>query len=154
MGRVQRATVEQRAPPKSAAPLPKCSHPTACPPHVMSHHPPSSPLHPSIPPTVMSPPPSILQWFLLALPAAVLLGYLITAFPLATTSTAVYPSLATLPPESPSWQIYPETYYDGGAYVHFPQGTVSRAVLVERSSLTPRAGPILAHWAGEGRAGE
>ena len=83
----------------------------------------------------MAPPPSILQWFLLALPAAVLLGYFLTAFPLAATSAAVNPSLATLPKESPSWQIYPETYYDGGAYVHFPQGTVSRAICLGRSSL-------------------
>ncbi|KZT70247.1 alpha/beta-hydrolase [Daedalea quercina L-15889] len=70
------------------------------------------------------PPSSALQWFLLVLPAAVLLGYFLTAFPLATTTPAVYPSLATLPKESPSWQIYPETFYDGGAYVQFPQGSV------------------------------
>lgn len=91
------------------------------------------------PPPVMSPPPSnTLQWFLLALPAAVLLAYFITAFPLATTSTAVYPSLATLPPDSPSWQIYPESFYDGGAYVHFPQGTVSQSPLpLPPSPLTP-----------------
>ncbi|KAH9833872.1 alpha/beta-hydrolase [Rhodofomes roseus] len=70
------------------------------------------------------PPSSALQWFLLVLPAAVLLAYLLTAFPLATTTPAVQPSLATLPKDSPSWQIYPETFYDGGAYVHFPQGSV------------------------------
>ena len=65
----------------------------------------------------MAPPPSLLQWFLLALPAAVLLAYFLTAFPLATTAPPVFPSLAALPRDSPSWNIYPESYYDGGAYV-------------------------------------
>ena len=147
MGRVQRATEARHVCPHLLSLL-------HSPPDVMSNDPPSSPLRPTHHPP-MGPPPSILQWFLLALPAAVLLAYFLTAFPLATTDPAVYPSLATLPPDSPSWQIYPETYYDGGAYVHFPQGTVRR----ERSwlgdrCLSFRAGPILAHWPGEGRAGE
>ncbi|KAF9812764.1 hypothetical protein IEO21_06014 [Rhodonia placenta] len=69
-------------------------------------------------------PSSSLQWFLLALPAAVFFAYVLTAFPHASTTLTVHPSLATLPNDSASWSVYPETFYDGGQYVRFPQGTV------------------------------
>ncbi|CCM07091.1 uncharacterized protein FIBRA_09418 [Fibroporia radiculosa] len=69
-------------------------------------------------------PSSSLQWFLLALPAAVLVAYCLTAFPHASSTRAVHPSLATLPNHSSSWEIYPDTFYKGGAYVNLPQGTV------------------------------
>ncbi|PCH40703.1 alpha/beta-hydrolase [Wolfiporia cocos MD-104 SS10] len=66
----------------------------------------------------------VIQWFLLALPAAVFFGYFLTAFPHRCTSTPAQPSLASLPADSPSWDIYPEDFYEGGAYARLPQGTV------------------------------
>ncbi|KAH9947200.1 alpha/beta-hydrolase [Amylocystis lapponica] len=69
-------------------------------------------------------PSSALQWFILLLPAAVLLAYFLTAFPPQSVSLTNYPSLATLPAHSPSWEIYPEDFYAGGAYVRLPYGSV------------------------------
>ncbi|KAI0960594.1 hypothetical protein AcW1_005071 [Taiwanofungus camphoratus] len=70
------------------------------------------------------PPSSALQWTLIALPLAVLLAYVLTAFPPASSPLHIHPSLAALPPHSPSWHIYPEHFFPGGAYVELPHGTV------------------------------
>ncbi|KAI9057386.1 alpha/beta-hydrolase [Trametes sanguinea] len=70
------------------------------------------------------PPSSAFQWFLLVCPAIVILAYFFTVFPHSPDSLYIHPSLATLPKSSPSRAIYPENFYDGGAYVKLPYGQV------------------------------
>ncbi|KAI0775860.1 alpha/beta-hydrolase [Trametes elegans] len=70
------------------------------------------------------PPSSTLQWLLLVGPAVVILAYFYTVFPHSPDTLYVHPSLATLPKSSPTWSIYPDDFYEGGAYVKFPYGTV------------------------------
>ncbi|KAI1795097.1 alpha/beta-hydrolase [Ganoderma leucocontextum] len=70
------------------------------------------------------PPSSAFQWFLLVGPAVVVLAYFVTIFPHMPNELYVHPSLATLDKSAPSWSIYPDNYYEGGAYVKFPQGSV------------------------------
>ena len=60
---------------------------------------------------------------LLVLPPLLLTIGLFIRFP-APTTVPIYPSLQSLPPSSRSWKIFPDTYYDGGAYVTFPNGKV------------------------------
>lgn len=72
------------------------------------------------------PPSSAFQWFLLVCPAVVIAAYFLTVFPHSPSSLYVHPSLATLPKSSPTWSIYPDTFFDGGAYAKFPYGTVRR----------------------------
>ncbi|KAM5534445.1 hypothetical protein V8D89_011912 [Ganoderma adspersum] len=70
------------------------------------------------------PPSSAFQWFLLVGPAVVVLAYFVTIFPHTPNELYIHPSLATLDKSTPSWSIYPDNYYKGGAYVKFPQGSV------------------------------
>ncbi|KAL6307097.1 alpha/beta-hydrolase [Sparassis latifolia] len=72
----------------------------------------------------MSPPSSTLQWILLALPTTIIVAYLLTAFPITSAPLIIYPSLNSLPDTSPSWKIYPEDCYNGGAYARLPHGNV------------------------------
>ena len=60
---------------------------------------------------------------LLVLPPLVLVIGLFIRFP-APTALTIYPSLQSLPPASRIWSVFPDTYYDGGAYVTFPNGKV------------------------------
>ncbi|KAL5527956.1 hypothetical protein ACEPAG_6757 [Sanghuangporus baumii] len=61
---------------------------------------------------------------LIAVPSFILLLRFLAAFPLPPEDVAVYPSLASLPKDSRSWNIYPENFYEGGNYVRFPFGRV------------------------------
>ncbi|KAI0832810.1 alpha/beta-hydrolase [Trametes gibbosa] len=70
------------------------------------------------------PPSSVFQWFLLVCPAVVILAYFLTVFPHSPDSLYINPSLAILPKSSPAWSIYPDSFYEGGAYAKFPYGTV------------------------------
>lgn len=70
------------------------------------------------------PPSSTLQWALLALPISVIIAYFLTAFPHSPDALYIHPSLAILPKSSPSWRLYPENFYEGGAYVKLPYGAV------------------------------
>ncbi|KII94579.1 hypothetical protein PLICRDRAFT_96811 [Plicaturopsis crispa FD-325 SS-3] len=64
-----------------------------------------------------------LQYFFLVLPPVLITVYFLAQFPGAPESLPlVYPSLASLPLESPSWSIYPEDFYPGGAYLQLPYG--------------------------------
>ncbi|KZT06563.1 alpha/beta-hydrolase [Laetiporus sulphureus 93-53] len=67
---------------------------------------------------------SLVQWMLLALPAAVFLAVVVTAFPNAPATRTLHPSLASLPPDSSAREIYPVDYWEGGAYVSLPMGKV------------------------------
>ena len=70
------------------------------------------------------PPSSTFQWLLLVCPAVVILSYFFTVFPHTPDSLYIHPSLATLDKSNPSWSIYPDTFYNGGAYAKFPHGSV------------------------------
>ena len=61
---------------------------------------------------------------LLALPAVILLVYFLTAFPHVPEPLTIHSSLASLPKDCRSWQIYPEDIFPGGLYVSFPYGRV------------------------------
>ncbi|KAL6298206.1 alpha/beta-hydrolase [Sparassis latifolia] len=64
------------------------------------------------------------QWIgLLSIPAALLLAQQLTTLSEPTPLT-IHRSLSSLPPTSSARRIYPEDFYEGGAYVQFPNGTV------------------------------
>ncbi|KAA1466620.1 alpha/beta-hydrolase [Dentipellis sp. KUC8613] len=61
---------------------------------------------------------------LLVFPPLFLAAYFIAQFPHAPEVTAIHASLASLPKHCKSWDIYPEDFYPGGAYVSLPFGRV------------------------------
>lgn len=60
----------------------------------------------------------------LVLPPLFLTVYLLASFPRPPTVPIIHTSLAHLPSSSPSWDVYPEDLYSGGAYVNLPLGRV------------------------------
>ncbi|THG92954.1 hypothetical protein EW026_g8136 [Hermanssonia centrifuga] len=86
-----------------------------------------------------------LQCLVLVLPAVVIVLYVLTAFPHTPESLVLHPSLSSLPHDCRSWQIYPDDFFDGGAYASFPLGRVrywllgpqdgSRVVLIHGLSV-------------------
>lgn len=60
----------------------------------------------------------------LVLPPLFLTVYLLASFPRPPTVPIIHPSLAHLPSSSPSWDVYPEDFYSGGAYANLPLGRV------------------------------
>ncbi|KAH7923621.1 alpha/beta-hydrolase [Leucogyrophana mollusca] len=50
-------------------------------------------------------------------------SYFYASFP-PNPETVIHPSLSSLPRSSPSWDIYPEDFYPGGAYATFSYGKV------------------------------
>ena len=102
------------------------------------------------------PPSSAFQWFLLVGPAVVVLAYFVTIFPHTPNELYIHPSLATLDKSTPSWSIYPDNYYEGGAYVKFPQGSVSPVCSTFIAFISTNhglIGSLLARWSGEWEAG-
>ncbi|KAF7432585.1 hypothetical protein PC9H_004527 [Pleurotus ostreatus] len=61
---------------------------------------------------------------LLILPPILLTTYFLAAFPSPPEPLVIYPSLESLPKAHSSWEIYPEDFYQGGAYARFPYGKV------------------------------
>ncbi|KIM38718.1 hypothetical protein M413DRAFT_75699 [Hebeloma cylindrosporum] len=61
---------------------------------------------------------------LLILPPLLLTTYFMAVFPSPPAPVSIHPSLASLPPTSKSWSIYPEDFYPGGGYATFPNGRV------------------------------
>ncbi|EAU82658.2 hypothetical protein CC1G_12426 [Coprinopsis cinerea okayama7 len=61
---------------------------------------------------------------LLILPPLLLAAYFMAAFPKPPAPIHVHSSLASLPPTSKTWSIYPEDIYPGGAYADLPYGRV------------------------------
>ncbi|KIJ69727.1 hypothetical protein HYDPIDRAFT_164024 [Hydnomerulius pinastri MD-312] len=61
---------------------------------------------------------------LLVLPPLFLTAYLITSFPHPPSPPVIHSSLSSLPSSCSSWSVYPEDYYDGGAYATLPHGQV------------------------------
>ncbi|KIK96094.1 hypothetical protein PAXRUDRAFT_826326 [Paxillus rubicundulus Ve08.2h10] len=59
---------------------------------------------------------------LLVLPPLFLTAYIITGFPYPPSPPVIHTSLSSLPSSCFSWSVYPEDYYDGGAYVTLPHG--------------------------------
>ena len=90
------------------------------------------------------PPSSAFQWFLLICPAAVILTYFLTVFPHSPDSLYIHPSLATLDKSNPSWTLYPDNFYDGGAYAKFPLGTV-RPLPCPCTLIPPSCPPASSH---------
>lgn len=60
----------------------------------------------------------------LVLPPLFLTVYLLASFPRPPTVPIIHTSLAQLPSSSPSWHVYPEDLYSGGAYANLPLGRV------------------------------
>ncbi|KAI0032039.1 alpha/beta-hydrolase [Vararia minispora EC-137] len=58
----------------------------------------------------------------LTFPPLLLAFYLFAQFPRFPDVIDISPSLASLPADNRAWQIYPEDFYSGGAYVTFPHG--------------------------------
>ena len=74
------------------------------------------------------------------------------AFPVPRAMVYVHPSLASLPPTSKSWTIYPEDFYPGGGYATFPNGKVSLFSARGTNSVDVIAlGSILAFGTREGQ---
>ncbi|EPQ58875.1 alpha/beta-hydrolase [Gloeophyllum trabeum ATCC 11539] len=65
-----------------------------------------------------------LTFSLVVLPSVLLTAYFFAQFPRLPQSFHVYPSLASLPPSSRSWSIYPPDFYEGGQYVDLPYGRI------------------------------
>lgn len=61
---------------------------------------------------------------LVILPPLFLTVYLLASFPRPPTVPIIHASLAHLPSSSPSWDVYPEDFYSGGAYANLPLGRV------------------------------
>ncbi|KJA29628.1 hypothetical protein HYPSUDRAFT_195996 [Hypholoma sublateritium FD-334 SS-4] len=61
---------------------------------------------------------------LLILPPLLLTTYFMAIFPSPPAPIFIHPSLASMPPTSKSWSIYPEDFYPGGGYAAFPNGKV------------------------------
>ncbi|TFY71975.1 hypothetical protein EVG20_g1011 [Dentipellis fragilis] len=61
---------------------------------------------------------------LLVFPPLFLAAYFIAQFPHSPEVIAIHASLASLPKDCKSWDIYPEDFYPGGAYVSLPFGRV------------------------------
>ncbi|KAF8967472.1 Alpha/Beta hydrolase protein [Flammula alnicola] len=61
---------------------------------------------------------------LLILPPLLLATYFMAIFPSPPAPVFIHPSLASMPPSSKSWTIYPEEFYPGGGYAEFPSGKV------------------------------
>ncbi|KAF9235559.1 Alpha/Beta hydrolase protein [Melanogaster broomeanus] len=59
---------------------------------------------------------------LLVLPPLFLTVYLIAGFPYPPSPPVIHTSLSSLPRSCSSWSVYPDDYYDGGAYVTLPHG--------------------------------
>ena len=74
--------------------------------------------------TMYTNPLQCLTLTLLILPALVLSVFWFATFPHPPEPLVIHPSLASLPPSCPSSTIYPETFYEGGAYVKLPYGRV------------------------------
>ncbi|KAI0741855.1 alpha/beta-hydrolase [Daedaleopsis nitida] len=65
-----------------------------------------------------------IQCSLLAAPAVLVLASRLIAYTPAPHAPRIHSSLATLPKSSRSWSLYPDTYYEGGAYARLPYGSV------------------------------
>ncbi|KAF8878581.1 Alpha/Beta hydrolase protein [Gymnopilus junonius] len=61
---------------------------------------------------------------LLILPPLLITTYFMAAFPNPPAPILIHPSLASMPPTSRSWSIYPEDFYSNGGYATFPNGRV------------------------------
>ncbi|TDL30083.1 alpha/beta-hydrolase [Rickenella mellea] len=61
---------------------------------------------------------------LLVIPPIFLAAFFLAQFPSPPEAIPIYPSLASLPKDFRSWSVYPEDFYDGGAYASFPFGKV------------------------------
>ncbi|PPQ92752.1 hypothetical protein CVT25_003861 [Psilocybe cyanescens] len=73
---------------------------------------------------VASSPYQCMTLALLVLPPLFITTYFMAAFPSPPAPITLHPSLASLPPTSRSWSIYPEDYFSGGGYAVFPAGKV------------------------------
>lgn len=72
--------------------------------------------------------PKMFTLALFALPTLFLATYFLSVFPSTPEIPFVHSSLASLPKEHKSWQIYDEDFYDNGSYVLLPYGRVRRHV--------------------------
>lgn len=59
---------------------------------------------------------------ILILPPLLVVSYFLAFFPSPPAPITLHPSLASLPKDAKSWEIYPEDFYPGGAYADLPHG--------------------------------
>jgi hypothetical protein len=78
----------------------------------------------------------------LVLPPLLFTVYLLASFPRPPTVPIIHTSLAYLPSSSPSWNVYPEDLYSGGAYANLPLGRARTLLIRTRvlvlTSILPR----------------
>ncbi|KAL9713172.1 hypothetical protein Ac2012v2_004413 [Leucoagaricus gongylophorus] len=63
-----------------------------------------------------------LTFSLLLIPSLIFASYLLVTFPNPPEALNIFPSFASLPPNSKSREIYPEDFYEGGSYADSPYG--------------------------------
>lgn len=73
-----------------------------------------------------------LTYSLLLLPILLLTIYFLAAFPNPPETVYLYPGLSSLPLSCKSWKLYPEDFYQGGAYASFPYGKVHSGSIAAR----------------------
>lgn len=111
-----------------------------------THHQPSLPsslrvvIFPCCAIMAVSTPFQCLTLSLLILPPLFLATYFLAQFPHAPEVSFIHPSLASLPRSSKTWEIYSEDFYDGGAYIKLPFGTVCCPPSTSVSRFTKYAG--------------
>jgi len=71
---------------------------------------------------VSSPYYHCLTFSFLLIPPLIFATYLLVAFPNPPEALNIFPSFASLPPNSKAREIYPEDFYESGSYTNSPYG--------------------------------
>ena len=113
------------------------------------------PESPPPPPSTMvaTTPYQCLTLSLLVLPPMLLTAYFMAIFPSPPAPIFIHPSLASMPPTSKSWSIYPEDFYPGGGYASFPNGKVCYPLFIANVWAYLNLGQILAVGTNERKEG-
>jgi hypothetical protein len=83
---------------------------------------------------------------LVVLPPLFLTVYLLASFPRPPTVPIIHASLAHLPSSSPSWDVYPEDFYSGGAYANLPLGRARTLPICTRVQMLTQYLTQVRYW--------